>query len=254
MSWLKAIIHSALGCVLVSSVYYLPKPKVIELLYNYTPYVFIHIPKNGGSAVNKWIKQSQCPYISKVVHEETAKSTLLFGQQPIAIIRHPVDRFISNYYYWKHGSEDIKPWQRTKEWRKADHIHNIHDFIYILSHKSHPLHLHTKRQINTRDHYTWLHFLAQSYWIGKNEDKTHIICYHHTALQQHIQRALDNLGIPCKVTLNKVNISMHKANQSNKLTKKEQDWIANEYAEDMRLWQRHCQKLDEDSIKQAATP
>lgn len=240
MLWLKTITHSVLGLVLVTSLYYVPKPKIIELLYDYRPYVFIHIPKTGGSALKRWIQTSKCPYIGKVIHEETAHSTLLFGQQPIAIIRHPVDRFISNYYYWKYGSEDIKEWRRSDDWHRADQIKDIHEFIDILRNNQHPLHLSTKRHINSRDHYTWLHFLAQSYWIGEHEQETHLICYNQTYLERNVQQTLDNLGIPCQVELKKVNTSMHKAKERFVLSDKEKAWIAQEYPQDTKLWTRHC--------------
>lgn len=239
----QSLLHILLASSLLISVYTLPKPRLLNVLWYQQPYAFVHIPKTGGTAIKHWLKSSNhCPSIASYYHEETTQTAQFYQQRPITIIRDPIDRFISTFYYWKYGSEDISAWRRPKNWHKADNIETPEELIAILANKNHPQHKQTLSNIHSHDHITWQHFLPQSHWINSKEADITFVCYHPKHLQKHLQDAIDKLHIPCKMASLRVkNQSRHKPNQPPKLSKTAIKWIKQYYQKDFTLYQKYCQ-------------
>ena len=213
-------------------------------------HIIVHIPKTGGTALNQWIdyqhNMHRCNQIRTAhTHYLNAKTAVSMGYQPITIIRDPIERFQSSFYYWKHGSKDIKSWQRKATWTKANHINTPNDLIDILRDKKHPLHQKTIQDIFERDDFTHRHhFLAQNQWISGEQEKTIIICYDKKKLTKNIHEAFKQHKIVCPIDdmpmINQSNIP-----QTQELTQSSIAWIQTIYAQDMALWKKHCSKQQE---------
>lgn len=214
-------------------------------------YILVHIPKTGGTAVNGWVDmmqlQGQCLDIRTAhTHYLDTQHARNMGYHPISIIREPTERFISSFYYWKYGSEDIANWQREKNWRTADDINTPEDLIQILKDTEHPRHKTIKTALLSRDNFTHRHhFMPQTLWLTAPLNKSTIICYDNQHLQSNIQNAFKKLNIHCPMAkLPYVNRSK-KPDTQIKLSSEAQQWLATIYADDYQLWHQHCTQTAE---------
>ena len=86
-------------------------------------YTFIHIPKCGGSPVENYFEQHYSDRIFGTTHKWLSTK----DNNPIVIIREPIERFISLYYYWKNGSHGRN--SRNQEFIDKYGKYTISDFI-----------------------------------------------------------------------------------------------------------------------------
>ena len=124
---------------------------------------------------------------------------------PIIIIRDPIDRFISMYKYWKYGSLDIDKYRRNSVFLQNYNQYSIKDFIRLIKNKQHD---------NLYQSFTWdQHFEPITNWIN-NVDYTNIIVILYTKnLNGKINKLLEVLKIkPKPVELPIINISNNKEN------------------------------------------
>lgn len=222
---------------------------VIYWLYNTgETHIFLHIPKTGGTAVNQWIDQQHqyhhCQSIRTAhTHYLDAENAIQLGYKPFTIIRHPTDRFISSFYYWKHGSKDITAWRRADHWRKAEGIETPNELIDILKNPKHPQHKKTIDALFNRNQYTHRHhFLPQSKWLKTYKDQTIIICYHAQNLNKNLQEAFIKHDIHCPIEkLPIINQSITPLRQrKNHLSLENVQWLKATYDDDFKLWQQYC--------------
>ncbi len=205
-------------------------------------YYYIHITKTGGNAIRAGLEKSDCNDIAHLDthHMDVATLRLFSDKKPITIIRDPIDRFISAFYYWKYGSKDNKKWRRPQNWNKGDAINTPEDMIQILSNPKHPLHSITKKNISTYDVFTWsAHFHPQSTWIKGKDKYVAFICYDKYNLTQNIQRKFDELNITCKLPKLPVTNQSLKRSEHN-LSKKAIAWLKKIYKDDFILWEKYC--------------
>ena len=172
-------------------------------------------------------------------HVFGTSSVEIQGYQPITIIRHPIDRFISSFYYWKNGSSDIKKWQRSQEWQIGKTIKDPDEFIQILRNKNHPLHQKVKYSVTHKDQYTQQHhFAPQHSWIQNNSQPI-IICYDKAHLAENIQKAFTQHKINCPTEKMPV-VNKTKPDQKIKLSTYSIAWLNAIYAEDLKIWHKYC--------------
>ena len=86
-------------------------------------YNFIHPTKCGGTAFSECIIKHYLDHILCNDHTVLCSDT----NNPIIIVREPIDRFLSMYKYWKHGSskweQEPEHIERCKQCSIKDYIH-----------------------------------------------------------------------------------------------------------------------------------
>ena len=65
-------------------------------------YIFIHIPTNGGTAVQRRLEDPSCTDIEGGAHRHTVSNVVIRGQISIVVIRDPVSRMYSAYLHSVH--------------------------------------------------------------------------------------------------------------------------------------------------------
>jgi hypothetical protein len=77
-------------------------------IYNNIKCIYVHIPKTGGQSISKMLSQAEllCKNENNCELEHLTMSMILNRLKPesyfkFAIVRHPVDRLVSEYFFSK---------------------------------------------------------------------------------------------------------------------------------------------------------
>lgn len=191
--------------------------------YYSAKYKFVHIPKTGGSAIEKFIK----PYSDTIIgfgHDNLCK----FNENPIVVIRYPIDRFVSMYYYWKYGSI-TPPFTRDAEWLKKYRSFTIKDFIVLFDKKSYK---------NLYCNFTWdQHFMPSKNWIDEESYKRTIVIIYQKNLQEKVYKLMDYIQLNDDFRKNKINrVNVSRKDIEVNLDEKDIKWISERFKEDFDLW------------------
>jgi len=148
-------------------------------------YTFVHSTKCGGTACEQFFQEHYSDYIIGQSHALLCKN----DNNPIFIVRDPIDRFISMYKYWKNGTEDTN-FKRKPEFIEKYNKFTIKDYIHLMKHSIREL---------TCD-FTWYqHYKPQTSWISQYANyKNIIIIKYEPNLNNKIQKLLELLQIPSK--------------------------------------------------------
>jgi hypothetical protein len=149
-------------------------------------YTFIHPTKSGGTALEEYFALHYNKYIKGKKHDTLCTPT----NNPILVLREPIDRFISMYKYWKNGSVDFNVHKRSEEFLKKYNNYSIKDFINLI------------RKNSVRElHVTFTekyHFALTNYWINNTPYNKIIVIKYVKNLDMKMPQILKALGIPDK--------------------------------------------------------
>jgi chondroitin 4-sulfotransferase 11 len=163
-------------------------------------YIFIHIPKTGGTSIRRQLGNHpslKCynhrPYEWVMDQIEHSRNS----QFVFTIVRNPWDRILSLYHYWK--QQEVKHQFYKYDKRIVDHIKSINmsfkQFIHSIQEKD-PI-IMSKNHVNPYIEY-YLPSLEPLDYIGRFEN-----------LQQDFNTICDKIGIPHQ-QLPHANKSKHK--------------------------------------------
>jgi len=164
-------------------------------------YTFIHPTKTGGTACETFFNEHYSEFIKGRGHDNKCTN----NNNPIIIIRDPIDRFISMYKYWKYGSLDIDKYKRNSIFLQNYNNYTIKDFIRLIK---------NKQDEDLHQSFTWnQHFEPIKKWINNTKYENIIVILYTKNLNEKINKLLDTLKIqPKPVKLPILNVSNNKEN------------------------------------------
>jgi len=189
-------------------------------------YGFIHVPKTGGTSIIEFLNKN---YPNKFVcsrfngnpfHSLTTSDV----DVPIVIIRNPIDRFISSYYYWKKGPQN-GPYQKVYRDHQNSNF-SIDQFVDLLQKN--------KASVNTE--ITWnVHFKPQHNWIKEKDFAKTIVIKYKENLSDSVYSLMDYLKLPkYQHPLKKSNMCNYEPVQVSEYT---MNYISRLYHQDFILWE-----------------
>lgn len=187
-------------------------------------YTFVHPTKCGGTAVEDFLHENYQQYFQLI---KGHGQTCLNHNNPIIIVRDPIDRFKSIYKYWKYGSDKFT---RKKEFNEKFGQINIKDFIQLLKNND------TKTLYRG---YTWdLHFKPITNWIKNTKLENIIILKYKNDIDSSVQKLVQtlNLNIVPK-NVSHVNITK-KIDEKIILDEQDMTFIREYYCSDFELWNK----------------
>jgi hypothetical protein len=189
-------------------------------------YTFVHVTKSGGTAVEMYFQEHLSKYITGVGHENVCTR----DNNPIIIIREPVDRFMSMYKYWKRGSDMFTPAECTRG--------TIKDFIQYMKHQLHD-------KLYNQDYLWYQHFAPTCDWIKTSLSDIIAIKYSPDLGALIPRKLCQAMNIPgVEAQLKKVNISVPCPNHED-LDKYDLEFIHEYYKNDFNLWNTLCYRPHE---------
>lgn len=199
-------------------------------------HTFVHPTKTGGTTLEQYFKKYHYKKIRGVGHIHTCANS----QNPIVIIRDPMERFVSIYKYWRNGATDGK-YTREPDWIS---INTISDFIEKLKSNNNSF---TKNFLH-KDFTTNLHFSEQRYWLKPADHaKTLVIAYDKENLDEKVVELLKYIGLPrTGLPLPKVNVTKSSEKVCCEMTEKDKSWVREKFKADFQLWHlvtRHPQRF-----------
>ena len=184
-------------------------------------YTFIHPTKSGGTSINRYFQEYYIEYINiSNCHKEICTD----DNNPIIVVRDVKERFLSQYKYWKNGSE---LYSRNQDWKNDKKDATIYDYIEMIKNKDEKL-IHE---------FTWRdHFLPTKHWFGETKYKNIIIIRYSRDMNEKIRGLLNYLDIPYnEIPIKKVNITMKTYESIDMNDKKINDFLNDYYSEDIKL-------------------
>lgn len=207
--------------ILLLSLFFFNNYNLENFEENNKKYSFVHVPKTGGISVYGYLL-NYLEYINFLGHDKNFY-TATNDNNPIIVIREPIDRFISIYKYWK------KNYLELNGSNVSDDETSVKSFIrYIQNNDAGKLML----------TYFWnVHLFPQSYYINENVYKNSIIIkYNKLIMNEKLNNLLNYLNIPNKnINLIPENTS---ADYNVELDNEDVEQIQNIYKADFILWDK----------------
>ncbi len=93
--------------------------------------LFIHIPKNGGTSVAKILYGRNLPHFSKSFYDSMLGDEIE-GCESFAVLRDPVDRFLSAFRFMASGGTDVILVSRFEQ-KRLKYLHSLPQFVDFLT-------------------------------------------------------------------------------------------------------------------------
>jgi hypothetical protein len=193
-------------------------------------YTFIHIPKCGGSCVEKYFENHYSDRIQGVTHKHLCEK----DNNPIVIVRNPVDRFVSLYHYWKNGSHGRN--SRGSDFTEKYGDYTIKDFIEMFKRNNEAIKNNWMHEMVTG--YMWrLHYFPQVYWMAPEFYSNSIVIIYTEDLNKKIHSLLEYIGVEDKnIELEHSNVTRKKEGENVELDENDIIWLKEQFKEDFEMW------------------
>ena len=202
-------------------------------------YTFIHIPKCGGSPVENYFEKHYSDRIFGTTHKWLSTK----DNNPIVIIREPIERFISLYHYWKNGSHGRN--SRNQEFIDKYGKYTISDFIRTFKTCIPAINGNYMHELSVG--FTWrVHFFKQVYWIPPECFANSIVVLYNNDLNDKIHQLLEYIGVVDKnIPLEKSNATRKKDGEEVVISDEDMAWLKEWFKEDFILWEaaKHLPQL-----------
>jgi hypothetical protein len=201
---------------------------------NSEPIVFLHIPKTGGIAVRKALKTGFSD-LHVLVHRGKARLTLtervaglgIEKENPliISVIRHPVERLLSAYWYLKNGGTRHTRRDAGDAKRVFGAYKDFEDFVTNGGLQKH--------------HNDQVHLRPQSFWMrsGKKGDKftlpSNLKLFRYEEMNVRLALFLSKKSSKT-VTFSVANATKNK--QRTEITTEMRKVIEEVYSQDLEIW------------------
>lgn len=188
-------------------------------------YTFVHIPKCGGTSVEVFFETHYGARIFGTTHKWLAEKE----NNPIVIIRDPVERFISLFHYWKNGSHGRN--SRGTEFSDKYGNFTIKDFIGLVKNNS-------RNELVSS--YMWrIHYSPQTEWIKPDVYENSIVITYVPNLNEKIKQLLEYINVPnIGIELDRRNITRVKQGEEDvRMDEEDILWLREHFKEDFELWE-----------------
>ena len=186
---------------------------------------FVHIAKTGGNTIEKLIRYRYAKFFLHPSFGHAEKNTDY--PYSFAIVREPVDRFLSSYFYWKNGAINSE-WSFKKQFvRKAK---TVDEFMYYWDKND----VEFIRQLDTEITKPQWHFSPQKSWLIDSANDRTIILKYSNDIDEQFSKLLKLLGLPKLEVVKKINVTSNKnEDYDHEAVSK---WVERVFHEDVLLW------------------
>ena len=163
--------------------------------------IFIHIPKNAGSYIRKYIKGENNNYDHMELNMLYANFREVFNNHTFfCVVRNPYDRLVSNYEFALNKSNTGITQSTSKEIFDRENIKSFKDFVNFL----HSNHSNLKKVVHWHPQYV---FITVNNTIPPNQ-KLNILRFEN--ISEDFKLFLDKKNISINISTDKVNAVSHK--------------------------------------------
>ena len=165
------------------------KIKNIFFLKHKPKVIFIHIPKNAGSSIERALFNTEGAVSHMTALNRANEDIDLFNKSfKFAIVRNPYDRFVSAYEYLKQGGRN----NHDLEWSKQNiqHFQSFNEFVLAL------------KDIEYRKKITsWIHFKEQAGFVCDEKNKV-LVDYigKYETLEKDFSHVCKEIGVSASLT------------------------------------------------------
>lgn len=187
-------------------------------------HTFIHPTKCGGTALEQFFARV-CP---ERIRGDGHQNLCSEKNNPIIVLREPVDRFSSIFHYWKSGAE-AGPYQRAPELRAKYADVTPKQFIRMIAEDR-------RDDLYADPRWTKEHFLPQAHWLPAEAMSHAIVLPYVPDLAPVVRGLFKYLRVDVPVDLPKVNVTRRDAAMD--LDDEDQRWVRKAFSADFDLWAR----------------